>query len=103
MKEISILFYASGDLKELTNFLDAVLRLNLLRYEVLIYVDNNDNIICPFLNKLKFKYGKRINLRFFINPPKPDKNGVYEFLKSKCNYKNIVNTLKSLNDLIHEN
>jgi len=89
MQEISFLICARRNPKELLGFLGNF-ESKLANNEILIYVDNNDNITCPYINTIKFKFKRKLNLNFFINLPKNSVNERYEYLEAYCNSKKII-------------
>jgi hypothetical protein len=86
MQEISILVCANKNPEKIDSFLRRLLKGS----EVLIYVDNNDNQMCPFLNKLRIRFSKTINLQLYVNPPLNSTEERFNFLRSKCTGKKTI-------------
>ncbi len=55
---------------------------------IYIYIDNCDNKTAPFLNKIKFKYGRRCHIKVVIDLPKPTIAERFDILSSYVDLSN---------------
>jgi hypothetical protein len=83
MNKKTILTYVKKDYNKIISVFQNIVDLNKLPNDIfiLIYIDNNDNLMAMNFNKIRLKYSKKINFLLIINPPLNDFSERIEYLK----------------------